>query len=105
MSVNAHRGEVGFETADGRLIVLRPSFAALVAVEDTLGSILGLATRAEKGVTVEELSVLFHHCARAIDPQAPDTQDFGALILAKGIVPSLAVFKALMEIILGGDPD
>ena len=102
MTANPHRGEVVFETADGRPIPLRPSFAAISAAEASLGPIIAFAARADKGVSISELGILFHHCACAVDEAAPDAEAFGTLILQRGLVGSLAVFKSLMDAILGG---
>ncbi|MBB4210998.1 hypothetical protein EV659_103234 [Rhodothalassium salexigens DSM 2132] len=100
---NPYRGDVTFTDARGHAHVLRPSFEALVAAEAALGPLIALARRAsEDGVTVAALAVLFHHCARAADPVAPEPDGFGALILETGMTAALAAFRALMEQILGG---
>ena len=66
---NALRGEAEL-TVGGRRLVLRPSFAALVAAEAELGPLFGLVERAAEGrLGLGELAGLFWHCVS----ERPDT--------------------------------
>lgn len=99
---NPHRGEVAFTVGDVTH-TLRPTFEAVVAIEQVLGPLVALARRsANEGIGVQDLAVLFHHCARAADADAPDIERFGTLIVQAGMAPCLSVFRQLMETILGG---
>ena len=59
---NALRGEAELRV-DGAVLVLRPSFAALVAAEAELGPLFALVERAADGrLGLGELAALFWHC-------------------------------------------
>jgi hypothetical protein len=61
-AANPLRGEAAFAVA-GRRCLLRPSFAALVAAEDELGSLFALVERAGDGrLLLSEMAALFWHC-------------------------------------------
>ncbi len=59
---NPVRGEASLRVA-GEVLVLRPTFAALVAAEQELGSLFALVERAVGGrLALAELVALFWHC-------------------------------------------
>ena len=59
---NPARGEASLYCA-GEALVLRPSFAALVAAEQELGPLFALVERASAGgLRLEEMTALFWHC-------------------------------------------
>lgn len=61
---NVLRGEAELRVGERRL-VLRPSFAALVAAEEELGPLFALVERAADGrLGLGELTSLFWHCVR-----------------------------------------
>ena len=61
-AANPHRGEAAI-VAGGRSRVLRPSFSALAAAEDELGSLFALVERAGEGrLLLSEIVALFWHC-------------------------------------------
>ena len=48
MTANPHRGEASLQVG-GEVLVLRPSFSALVAAEEELGPLFALVERASEG--------------------------------------------------------
>jgi hypothetical protein len=59
---NPHRGEAAFVVAGVRRL-LRPTFSALVAAEEELGSLFALVERAAAGqLRLHEMAALFWHC-------------------------------------------
>jgi len=60
---NPARGEASFQVGE-TAILLRPSFAALVAAEQELGPLFALVERAADGrLGIGEMASLFFHCA------------------------------------------
>jgi hypothetical protein len=96
---NPLRGEVALALAGGTL-VLRPSFAALVAAEGELGSLFAVLERAGAGdVRLGEMAVLFWHCAGAA---GMSREGFEAALLEAGPARLLAPYRALLAAIFGG---
>lgn len=61
---NIHRGEASLDVGGERLL-LRPTFGALVAAEEELGSLFALVERAaEGGLKLHEIAALFDHLSR-----------------------------------------
>lgn len=95
---NALRGEAGLEVG-GTRILLRPSFAALVAAETELGPLFALVERAAEGrLTLAEMAALFAHCADG----AATREAIGEAILAHGLAHVTPVLKILLAQILQG---
>ena len=60
---NPARGEAAIPVG-GETLVLRPSFAALVAAEEELGALFALVERAAAGgLRLAEMAGLFWHCS------------------------------------------
>lgn len=101
MSANPARGEATIRVG-GADLVLRPSFAALVAVEQELGPLFALVERAASGALgIGELVVLFWHCLA----QRPDglTRDaFGEGVAAGGLANATPALRVLLGQILRG---
>lgn len=98
---NPERGEVSL-ICKGEVLKLRPSFAALVAAEQELGSLFALVERAAQGaLRLEELAALFWHC-RYGAPQAISREDMGEAIVAQGLAKTTPVLRALLQQILAG---
>ncbi|MCD2317411.1 gene transfer agent family protein [Sphingomonas sp. IC-11] len=98
---NAHRGEASLRVA-GETLVLRPSFAALVAAEAELGPLFALVERAAEGrLSLGEIIGLFWHCLR--DRPAALTRDMlGEAVTAQGLTAAMAPLKTLIGQILAG---
>ncbi|PZO74448.1 MAG: hypothetical protein DI632_13580 [Sphingomonas hengshuiensis] len=97
---NPVRGEASIRVA-GETLVLRPSFAALVAAEGEVGSLFALVERAAAGrLTLGELVALLWHCLRDPAPMARDA--FAEGVTAGGLAAATPALKLLIAQILGG---
>ena len=98
---NPHRGEAALRVG-GEMLVLRPSFAALVAAEGELGPLFALVERAAEGrLALGETVGLFWHCLR--ERPAELTRDaFGEAVTAAGLAAAMPVLRVLMQQILAG---
>lgn len=95
---NALRGEVELPL-NGRTMLLRPSFSALVAAEAEVGSLFRLLDRAAAGdLRLSDVGALFWHCAVA----AGDQRDiFESELLGAGPSALLEPYRALLTAIFG----
>jgi hypothetical protein len=99
---NPQRGEAGLEIA-GRTVLLRPSFAALVAAEEELGPLLALVERAARGeLRLAEIAALFWHCLSDRDDFT--REGLGDAVLAAGLAACVAPLRVLLGQILRGTP-
>jgi hypothetical protein len=100
---NPARGEAAIRV-NGSTITLRPSFAALVAAEAELGSLIALVSRAaEQRLTLGEMVALFWHCRHG----APDTltrEVLGEAVVAQGIAAVTPALTMVLRQILAGRP-
>jgi hypothetical protein len=97
---NPHRGEAGLVVA-GRPALLRPSFGALVAVEEELGPLLALVERASRGeLRLAEMAALFWHCLA--ERENLTREELGEAVLAMGLAACAAPLRVLLRQILGG---
>jgi Phage tail tube protein, GTA-gp10 len=89
-------------TAGNCTIACRPSYKALVAAEDEVGSLFALVERASSGaLKLSELIAVLWHC-RA-DTASELTRDyFAASCVDAGLAHITPVFRQLMEQALGG---
>lgn len=86
----------------GQALVLRPSFAALVAAEGELGPLFALVERAADGrLGLSELATLFWHCVH--DRSAGLTrEDVGEAVVAHGLAAVTPALRVLLGQILSG---
>jgi len=98
---NALRGEAAIEVA-GALRLLRPSFAALVAAEDEMGSLFALVERAGNGeLRLSEMAALFWHCLARRDGLTREA--VGEALIAMGLAEAAKPLRVLLgEILRGG---
>ena len=97
---NPVRGEATMLVA-GRPRVLRPTFSALVAAEEELGSLFALVERAGDGrLRLEELAALFWHCLA--ERGEVSREAVGEAIVAEGLAASAKPLKSLLYQILQG---
>ncbi|RRQ51673.1 gene transfer agent family protein [Sphingorhabdus wooponensis] len=95
-SANKARGEASL-TLESGTVVLRPSFAALVAAEEELGPLFALVERAAAGnLKLSEMVALFWHCRH--DADAKMTRDSFSESVAKA---GLSVMTPALKILLG----
>lgn len=101
MSANPARGEAVLRVA-GSELVLRPSFAALVAAEAELGPLFALVERAADGrLGLGEMVALFWHCLRE-RPEGLTREAFGEGVTAGGLAAATPALKVLLGQILAG---
>ncbi|GAA4223024.1 hypothetical protein GCM10022253_32830 [Sphingomonas endophytica] len=99
--MNPVRGEAALRVA-GEMLVLRPTFAALVAAEQELGPLFALVERAASGLlALEELVGLFWHC-RHDAPPALTREALGEAVVAAGMSAATPALKVLLTQILAG---
>ncbi len=99
-SANPHRGEVAL-LLDGITHVLRPSFGALVAAEEELGSLFRLVERASGGeLKLAELVGLFWHCLADRDDKSREA--FAEALTKAGLAALAAPLRALLVQVLKG---
>ncbi len=95
------RGEAELRIA-GETLVLRPSFAALVAAEDELGPLFALVERAASGEPrLSAIAALFWHCLRDA-PDGLDRARFGEALAEAGLAALTPVLRVLLRQILQG---
>ncbi len=99
--MNAARGEARLRVG-GTDVLLRPSFAALVAAEQELGPLFVLVERAAEGrLSVVEMVGLFWHCAT--DKPATMTRDMlGEALVGIGLADVAPTLRILLGQILQG---
>ena len=100
-AANPLRGEAELRLG-GKVHVLRPSFAALVAAEEELGPLFALIERAaDGGLRLGELSALFWHCLRE-RPAELTREALGEAVVAGGLAAATPALRALLGQILQG---
>jgi len=98
---NALRGEASL-VVRGERLMLRPSFAALVAAEEELGPLFALIERASAGgLRLAEMIGLFWHCRHGW-PEAVGREDVGEAVAAQGLAAATPALKAVLRQILTG---
>lgn len=99
-NANAVRGEAAIHV-DGREVLLRPTFDALVRAEEELGSLFALVERAGEGqLRLTEIAALFWFCLA--HPGALTREDIGEAVLAMGLAEAAKPLKTLLSQILRG---
>jgi hypothetical protein len=100
-AANALRGEAELRVG-GRVLVLRPSFAALVAAEAELGPLFALVERAADGrLGLGELASLFWHCVKE-RPETLTRDAVGDAVVAGGLAAVTPALRVLLGQILQG---
>jgi hypothetical protein len=97
---NSLRGEAAIAIG-GRDYVLRPTFAALVAAEEELGSLFALVERAGEGrLRLAELAALFWHCLAERDGVTREA--VGEAVAGQGLAACAGPLRTLLQQILQG---
>jgi hypothetical protein len=98
---NPYRGEASIPVG-GEVLVLRPSFSALVAAEQELGSLFALVERASEGqLCLQEIAALFDHLSAQREP-AITRERIGQAIVEKGLSGVTPILRMLLGQILQG---
>jgi hypothetical protein len=98
--MNPVRGEAALAVA-GRERVLRPSFTALVAAEEELGSLYALVERASGGqLRLGEVAALFWHCL--VERDEVSREEVGEAVMVLGLAGCAGPLRVLLGQILQG---
>ena len=98
---NTVRGEASLRVA-GETLVLRPTFAALVAAEGELGPLFALVERAADGkLGLGEMVALFWHCLREC-PDGVTRETLGVAVVEAGLAVVTPVLRGVLRQILAG---
>ena len=101
MSANPYRGEGALDVA-GETLVLRPTFGALVAAEEELGSLFELVERAAGGVLkLTEIAALFDHLSKG-RAAAITRERIGEAVVDKGLAKITPLLRTVLAQILQG---
>ncbi len=99
-AANPLRGEAALNLGT-RDVLLRPSFAALVAAEEELGPLPALLERAGQGeLRLAEMAALFWHCLA--DRDGVSREALGEAVIALGLAAAAAPLRVLLRQILRG---
>lgn len=98
---NPVRGEASLRVA-GETLVLRPTFAALVAAEGELGPLFALVERAADGkLSLGETVALFWYCLRDA-PEGVTREVLGEAVVEAGLAAATPVLRGVLRQILVG---
>jgi hypothetical protein len=98
---NPYRGEATLDVA-GEKLLLRPTFGALVAAEEELGSLFELVERAAAGaLKLHEITALFDHLSRA-RAEVITRAKIGEAVVDKGLAKITPLLKQVLTQVLQG---
>lgn len=98
---NAHRGEAILQVG-GERVILRPSFEALVAAEEELGSLFTIVEKAAAGeMTLRQIAVLFDHLSHD-RPTAISRERIGQALVEMGLAKVTPVLRLVLSQVLQG---
>lgn len=101
MSANAVRGEANLVVA-GETLVLRPTFGALVAAEEELGSLFEIVEQAAAGsLRIGQVVALFDHLSRG-RPEAISRERIGEAVVEQGLAKVTPTLKLVLLQVLQG---
>lgn len=100
-SANPYRGEANLQVA-GEQLILRPTFGALVAAEEELGSLFEIVEHAAAGVLkISQIVALFDHLTSG-RPKAITRERIGEAVVEKGLAGITPTLKSVLTQILQG---
>ena len=99
---NPIRGEAEL-IVDGKALIIRPTFEALIASEEELGSLFSLVERASDGtLTLTEIATLLWRCTP--DKDKPSRDEVGEAVLASGLIAATKPVRIILTQVLQGQP-
>ena len=101
MSANSLRGEASLVVA-GETLVLRPTFGALVAAEEELGSLFEIVEQAAAGgLRIGQVVALFDHLSRGRS-EAITRERIGEAVVELGLAKVTPTLKLVLLQVLQG---
>ena len=101
MPANTERGEASLRVG-GETLVVRPTFAALVAAEGEMGPLFALVERAAGGgLSLAETVGLLWHCLRD-PPEGVTRERLGEAVVEAGLAQVTPVLRSVLRQILVG---
>jgi len=98
---NPYRGEAGLEVG-GEMLVLRPSFSALIAAEEELGSLFELVEKAAEGqLLIAQIVALFDHLSKS-RPVAITRERIGEAVVERGLARITPILRVVLGQVLQG---
>lgn len=86
----------------GTMLVLRPSFQALVAAEGEVGPLFAMVERVAEGrLSLSEMVALFWHCLAEV-PEGLTRDRFADAVASRGLAANMPALKTLIGQILAG---
>lgn len=100
-AANPYRGEAGLSVG-GEQLLIRPTFAALVAAEQELGPLFALVERAAEGrLELNEIAALFDHLSGDRSP-AISRERIGEALIERGLARVTPILRMVLGQILQG---
>ena len=100
-TANPYRSEASLAVG-GETLLLRPSFTALVAAEEELGSLFELVERAAEGrLKLQEIATLFDHLSRG-RAEGISRERIGDAVVEQGLTGIAPTLKIVLGQILQG---
>jgi len=100
-AANPYRGEASIDVG-GEGLLLRPTFDALVAAEEELGSLFEIVERAAEGaLRLQQIVALFDHLS-ASRPKAITRERIGEAVVEKGLAGIAPTLKLVLGQVLQG---
>ena len=100
-AANPYRGEASILVA-GEPLLLRPTFGALVAAEEELGSLFKIVERAAEGLLkLSQIVALFDHLTGG-RPKGITRERIGEAVVEKGLAGIAPTLKLVLTQILQG---
>jgi hypothetical protein len=98
---NAYRGETSLEVG-GETLLLRPSFAALIAAEEELGSLFEIVEKAAAGqLGLQQIVALFDHLSKS-RPVAITRERIGEAVVELGLAGIAPMLRQVLGQVLQG---
>ena len=98
---NPYRGESTLEVG-GETLLLRPTFSALIAAEEELGSLFELVEKAAEGqLLLRQIVALFDHLSSS-RPKAITRERIGEAVVERGLAGITPILRLVLGQVLQG---